>query len=548
MSKSHLAGATVISLNAAKQERAYQSDSARHRLAAQIRELGASQMIGEELIVACEQACAEFRASTNRPAEFHARVVPAHQNVDLAIEGLRALLQKSAQDSEKSPDSFAAFEDSVHQQVMEIERKAVQAKLEQFDPDAHGILINGVPHRRVLTSEQEYDCAAGKVVVARGLYRPCAEPDALSVCPMELRAGIVCGTWSPRAAKQAVWAVSQLTPMKAEELFRRVGNMTPSKSGIGRLAARLSDRWEEEREELEAALLLAIEVPKETVSIAVSLDGVHIPMDRAEGNDASVSATSAMVKSNSGSNYREAGCATVSFCGANGEFLGAIRMARVPEHKKETLKHMLTGTVSEILRRRPDLTVVKIADGARDNWTYLDSTALPRGPEVLDFFHASGHLHDAVESVFGADTHETKEWYSQLRTTLRYHKYGAGKVISALEGFQKDRPRNVTLQRELAYFRANKRRMKYATIAEQGMMIGSGVVEAACKTLVTQRLKQSGMRWSSRGAQSILTPRGWDQSDLFDKAWALVAATYGGDITVVANVIDIGSTHDGKRR
>ena len=70
-------------------------------------------------------------------------------------------------------------------------------------------------------------------------------------------------------------------------------------------------------------------------------------------------------------------------------------------------------------------------------------------------------------------------------------------------------------------------------------MIGSGVVEAACKTLVTQRLKQSGMRWSVRGAQAILTPRGWDQSDRFDEAWALIAATYETGVTVLANVLAI---------
>ncbi len=91
----------------------------------------------------------------------------------------------------------------------------------------------------------------------------------------------------------------------------------------------------------------------------------------------------------------------------------------------------------------------------------------------------------------------------------------------------------------LSYFRKNKRRMRYAEWKRQGFMIGSGVVEAACKTLVAQRLKLSGMRWSSHGAQAILTLRGWDQSDRFDEAWALLAAAYQRDIHVLANVVDI---------
>lgn len=81
--------------------------------------------------------------------------------------------------------------------------------------------------------------------------------------------------------------------------------------------------------------------------------------------------------------------------------------------------------------------------------------------------------------------------------------------------------------------------MRYAEWKRQGFMIGSGVVEAACKTLVAQRLKLSGMRWGTRGAQAILTMRGWDQSERFDGAWALVAATYERDIHVLANVVDI---------
>jgi hypothetical protein len=81
--------------------------------------------------------------------------------------------------------------------------------------------------------------------------------------------------------------------------------------------------------------------------------------------------------------------------------------------------------------------------------------------------------------------------------------------------------------------------MLYAKWKREGFMIGSGVVEAACKALVAQRLKLSGMRWSARGAQAILTMRGWDQSDRFDEAWALVAATYHSEIHVLANVIDL---------
>ena len=78
--------------------------------------------------------------------------------------------------------------------------------------------------------------------------------------------------------------------------------------------------------------------------------------------------------------------------------------------------------------------------------------------------------------------------------------------------------------------------MDYAGLKSAGFAIGSGLVEAACKTLVAQRLKLSGMRWGL-GAQAILTARGWDQSDRFDEAWALLAAHYQTEVHVLARVI-----------
>ena len=121
-------------------------------------------------------------------------------------------------------------------------------------------------------------------------------------------------------------------------------------------------------------------------------------------------------------------------------------------------------------------------------------------------------------------------------------------MISALLRLRNKHPRETKVVNTLAYFRKNKRRMRYAQWKREGFMIGSGVVEAACKTLVAQRLKLSGMRWGSRGAQAILTMRGWDQSDRFDEAWALVAATYETEVHVLANIIDISVTPKGSTR
>lgn len=454
------------------------------------------------------------------------------------LEKLQEFVEDHRMKEKLGPHAFAEFEKGLHERMMEAERDIVRAEMARLDVDADAVVIDGKVHRRVLRQSQTYMTSAGEVVVERTLYKDRADDEGRCVSPMELTVGVIGDFWTPRAAQQALWVATQMTPKKGEELFERVGNMGPSKSSIDRLPKVLSERWEDNRRGYEKALRDGLEIPEGTVSIAVSLDGVLAPIDG--GNrptEVRAAAAKAGRLSKGPAGYREVGCATVSFCDEKGDLLGAIRFARAPETKKATLKKMLTAEVAAVLLARPELKLMKVADGANDNWDYLSSSALPKGEEAIDFFHASEHLHDAVATVYGDGTHETRYRYEVLRETLRDEDGGVDKVIRALKHLATKHPKKEIVARELKYFRKNRKRMNYAALKSQGFMIGSGVVEAACKTLVTQRLKQSGMRWSATGAQAILTPRGWDQSDRFDEAWALLAAEFHAEITVLANVI-----------
>jgi hypothetical protein len=88
--------------------------------------------------------------------------------------------------------------------------------------------------------------------------------------------------------------------------------------------------------------------------------------------------------------------------------------------------------------------------------------------------------------------------------------------------------------KELTYFRNQRHRMHYAAYLRENLPIASGVVEAACKTLVTQRLKQSGMRWKTPGGQSILTLRSLIQSERWQRSWDLLRENYQQTILVSA--------------
>jgi hypothetical protein len=401
--------------------------------------------------------------------------------------------------------------------------------------------IQGERYDQVLRCETTYNSAVGPVRVERSLYRP--PSGGRAVCPLELNAGLIEGYWTPLAAKQASWAVAHLTPQESEELFDMLGNMTPSKSTLDRLPKALSAHWEAHRVPFEAALREAESIPSEAVSIGVSLDGVMVPMkdgDR-QGKREQAKATGHSPSGPAG--YQEVGCGTISYYDRNGERLLTRRMARMPETHKATLKDQLTAEVMGALIQRPDLRVVKLADGATDNWSYL-SDLLPFGEECLDFYHASEYLSKALAAAYGETTPRYRERFDTLGEVLRDDPQGVDKVIGALCRLRARYPRRTVLHKAVAYFREHRHRMPYARLRAQQLPIGSGVVEAACKTLVSQRLKRSGMRWREPGGQAILTFRAWCQSDRYERAWALLAATYKRPVELPRKVIALSGHRD----
>lgn len=188
------------------------------------------------------------------------------------------------------------------------------------------------------------------------------------------------------------------------------------------------------------------------------------------------------------------------------------------------------------MRKRPDLQVVKVADGAIDNWRYLQGSDLPDGIEVLDFYHAAEHLNAALAAAYGEGTPKAAAQFEKLRHLMRHDQQGVSKVIRALIHLRDTHPRSKKLKTELKYFRKNRRRMKYAETADRNLPIGSGVVEAACKTLVL-RHKRSGIRWRTAGGQALFTLRSLIQSRRFDSGWKLLAKTYKREVLVPDNVI-----------
>jgi hypothetical protein len=450
-----------------------------------------------------------------------------------AMDQLHAFLRQRREAREPVAD-LTAFEQELHRLFVAAEREALGHELARFDLDVPAIEVEGERCHRVLRCETTYASAVGPVRVARSLYRH--PHGGHAVCPLELRAGIIEGSWTPLAAKQATWVVAHLTPKEGEELFDLLGNMTPSKSTLDRLPKALHSHWETQRPRFEATLRHQEAIPPEAVAMAVSLDGVMAPMKDGQRHAKRTQAR-AQGKAPSGpAGYQEVGCATVSYYDRHGERLCTRRMARMPETNKATLKRQLTAEVMGALIQRPDLRVVKVADGAPDNWSYLSET-LPVGIEVLDFYHAAEHLGAALGAAYGEGTPPYQGRLETWSTVLRDDPQGVDKVMGALSRLRTRYPRRQVIHKALAYFREHRHHMPYAHLRAQNLPIGSGVVEAACKTLVSQRLKRSGMRWRMAGGQAILTFRALCQSERFERAWPLLGETYKQSVMLPRKVI-----------
>jgi hypothetical protein len=442
--------------------------------------------------------------------------------------------------AQRVPD-LESFERGLHTHLLAVERELVAEELMRYDVETESVTINDVACSQPAVAPETYMTAAGPVIVERHVYRP-AGRGTRHVCPLELRAGIVEGFFTPAAARQAAYVVAHLPPATGEALFVELGNMQPSASSLDRLPKGLSERWEAHRQEWEARLRELESVPAEATTLAVSLDGVMAPMRTSKSEKAEPTWSDKQPKGPKG--YQEVGCGAVSLYDADGERLETVRYGRMPEYHKTTLCQELEAEVQAILAVHPRLRLVKLADGARDNWRFLGGLDLSQlaSPvevwEVVDFYHACDHLKHALDLIWGEFSPKGKAEFERLKVLLKEADAGVERVIEHLRYRVKKAhaSKRDKLLKELTYFRNQRHRMDYATCVREHLPIASGVVEAACKTLVTQRLKQSGMRWGIQGGQAILTLRSLIQSDRWEQGWALLRKSYQQAVVIGASV------------
>ncbi len=429
---------------------------------------------------------------------------------------------KAVQRQARAGADYEQLEMQITQLFNQAQRAALATIIEEYDIDIPQFECEGHIYKQAIRNTKRYMTAAGEVTVERSLYRN--KRNGKTKCPLELRSGIIEDFWTPQAAKQAIHTVSLVTPGEAHRLFKALGCMTPSRSSLTRLPAKLNTIVEKKAKKLQVKLNKALTIPEEAATVSVSLDGVMIPTrDQILPGD---------------TKWGEASCGTVTFSDKEGETLSTQYYARMPEHKKRSLKNQLAATLKVIEQKRPDLALVKVADGAKDNWTFLEGE-LSNGDCVLDFYHAAEHLHQALEFIYGVGSARVNKQHKKYREILRDDAEGITKIIKHLKYKAKRKVQDLDgLTKEINYFENNKHRCQYEKLKAQNKPIGSGIVESACKTVVQIRCKRAGQRWEHDGGQAILRFRSLLLSDQLDNAWDFIASHYKrDDIKLPDNVV-----------
>jgi len=238
--------------------------------------------------------------------------------------------------------------------------------------------------------------------------------------------------------------------------------------------------------------------------------------------------------------FEVAATATLSVYDRRGKRLGTVYLAYPPELGQQTMTDELTALVEEVLRqwegRLPRLAYVTDA-GANETQYYRRVLRKLRHPRtgkrllwqwIVDYYHASQRITTMAEALFGA-TREAATWAAKMRKTLKKPN-GPFRVLHSAAAMRSRRSLSPRARKEFQtayhYLRDRTRHMQYADFRAGRLPIGSGVTEAACKTVFTQRLKLSGMRWSRDGAEVILNLRVTRLSGVWDSVYQDLVISY----------------------
>ncbi len=385
----------------------------------------------------------------------------------------------------KLDGSMLEMEDAIQKGVNEVGCIATKEALSKFDATGAIINIGSVRMSSKGKVKKEYETPYGTVEIMRHVYQ--SSKGGKTFCPVDEKGRIIIHS-TPKFAKMISYKYASLSAKDVSEDFAENHSRSCSRGYIQKVADYIGSIALATEEDWEYAIPKIVEP---VTSIGISLDGTCILM-KEQG-------------------YREAMTGNISLYDAQSERLHTIYIGASPEYGKGLFIARLQGEVNKIKQKYPAANYIGIADGASNNWKFLE---LNTQYHILDFYHASEYLAKSSYSFF-SDEGRRKEWLSNACHKLKHENNAAAELLDTMkeqvkknEGNKKISPAiKDNLSKAVSYFTNQLERMNYSNYTAQNFPIGSGVTEAACKTLIKQRLCKSAMQWRTQGAKIVISIR-----------------------------------------
>jgi hypothetical protein len=432
------------------------------------------------------------------------------------------------------PD-FALGEQELMRRVAAFEITGVGLMLASLDPVAPRIEVGGRTYRRLnQRAESTYVGLRSEVVVNRGLYRQEGVRNGPTVVPLDLRAGIVDGRYTPAAAEGLARIAQTVPSREAEPMCASLGVLPISRSAHFRVGVSVGERWEALRDEVEPRLVDQMELPEKATALSVSVDRISLPM--AEPRERTAEDLEAGIQNPISVQFRMAFTAVWTLYDQEGTPLTAVRYAHVPTDGAIAMERCLGRDVDALMRRRPTLRLVTLADGAPEMQSILDRAvgAHPVAARLVDFWHLIEHLGKANAAAKRFSQDLVHDW----KALLLERDDAIDTIEAELRTWALDYPKDAIPEGHydpLTYVENHRDRLRYASVHHAGLPIGSGTVEATGKTVVEVRMKRAGARWEEPGAQAILGLRSLATSEAkrWSAAFKQVLASYRHEVRLL---------------
>ena len=406
---------------------------------------------------------------------------------------------------------------------------ALKTYLESFDQGLDVVFKDDALTRFKKVSAKEFLTPFGWISVDRRLFQ--ADSGGECHCPLDEKWAMRSETLTPMVREAVNLASAHNTPSEVELLLQKCALFHPSRTAIQNATSTFGRFWYDHGESILDTARKSEVHPDGAEAIVVSLDGVNVLM-REEGKKRGRKRNKPKTEGQSEASktsYQNAMVGSVSlYRGPQEDEEGPVRLqsryvSRMPEEGFGAFRSSLESEVGESLRHFKGKRIL-LLDGSRALWNYATTCPVYAGfSHVVDFYHASEYLAKAAEAAFGQATYESQGWYRRWKACLLKEDGAAHRILRAMGYLQRSRKLTGERKKRLGsarrFFKNNLGRMSYASHYHAGMPVGSGPVEAACKSIVKSRMCRSGMRWTSEGGASILALRTLVKSDRWDTCW-----------------------------